>query len=299
MIRIAAWQYPIEQLASFDAWRDKLAAGIGHAASQGAELVIVPEYASMELTALDLAPTLVEQVDAMQALLPDYLATYANLATKHGLAIVGGSFPERTPEGVINRARIHAGTASIVVDKLQMTRFEAESWNVIAGHGQTVVELRSSAGTFKLGVAICYDSEFPLLVRRLAEAGADIIAVPSCTDTDAGYHRVRTSCRARALENQCYVIQVPTVGMAPWSIALDANIGAAGVFAPPDVGFPSDGVVATGTYNEPGWLVADLDLAALAEVRKSGHVFNDRDWARPNHLAGNVTVAALSTSSRS
>jgi len=295
VIRIAAWQYPIERLASFEAWRDKVAAGIAHAASRGAELVIVPEYASMELTSLALAPTLVEQVDAMQALLPDYLATYAELARVHGVTVVGGSFPERTPDGVINRARVHAGDGAVVVDKLQMTRFEAESWNVIAGRGQTVVDV----GAFKLGVAICYDSEFPLLVRRLAEAGADIIAVPSCTDTDAGYHRVRTSCRARALENQCYVVQVPTVGTAPWSIAVDVNIGAAGVFAPPDVGFPSDGVVATGTYNEPSWLVVDLDLAALAEVRKTGQVFNDRDWARPNHLAGSVAVAKLSTSSRS
>jgi predicted amidohydrolase len=168
-----------------------------------------------------------------------------------------------------------------------MTRFERERWGIAAGRGQTVVELDG----FRLGVAICYDAEFPLVVRRLAAAGAGVIAVPSCTDTAAGYHRVRVACQARALENQCYVVQAPTVGAAPWSIAVDDNVGSAGVFAPPDRGLPDDGVVALGVYNQPGWLVAELDLDAIARVRADGQVLGHRDWELPGHLGGDVSVA--------
>ena len=290
-IRVGLWQYPIERIASWDAWRAKLADGFAYAAAQGATLCVVPEYASMELTALlDEAtqPSLAAQLDGLQPMLPDYVEAYADLARAHRLAIVGGSFPERTAPGEVrNRARVHGAAGGIVtVDKLQMTRFEREQWGVGAGHGQTVIDL----GGVRIGVAICYDAEFPLIVRRLAAAGADVICAPSCTDGPAGYHRVRIACQARALENQCYVVQAPTVGLAPWSIAVDENVGAAGAFAPPDRGFPGDGVLALGTYSEPGWVFADLDLGALARVREHGQVFTRRDWDLETHL-GTAPVA--------
>lgn len=281
-LRVAAWQYPIERLASWDAWRAKLAAGFADAAARGARLCVVPEYAAMELTQLTSADTLAAQLDALQPLLPAYLDAYSELARRHDLVIVGGSFPVRLPGGrVVNRAHVHAGRTAIAVDKLQMTRFEAEQWGVAGGAGQTVIDLSELGGAFagvRLGVAICYDAEFPLLVRRLVAAGANVIAVPSCTDTAAGYHRVRVACQARALENQCYVIQAPTVGQAAWSIAVDDNHGAGAVYAPPDRGFPDDGVVAIGSYDVPGWVIADLDLEAVAEARRNGQVLNHRDW---------------------
>ena len=74
-------------------------------------------------------------------------------------------------------------------------------------------------------------------------------------------------------------------------IAVDSNVGAAGVFAPPDRGFPDDGVVAIGAYSEPGWVIAELDLDAIARVRADGQVLGHRDWELPGHLGGAVTVA--------
>ena len=301
VVRIAAWQYPIEQLASWEAWREKLAAGIGEAAANGAAVCVVPEYASMELTSLlpDAAQATLEgQMAGLQPMLAGYLEAYAALARQHGVVIVGGSFPERIATGaLVNRARIHGpGGDAIAVDKLQMTRFERESWGVAPGAGQTVVDLEPLGARFagaRLGVAICYDSEFPLIVRRLAVAGADLIAVPSCTDAAAGYHRVRIACQARALENQCYVIQAPTVGTAPWSIAVDTNVGSAGVYAPSDRDLPDDGVVAIGPYCEPGWVVADLDLEVTAAARRDGLVLGSRDWDLPGHTGGAVASAAL------
>ncbi len=289
-LRVAAWQYPIERLASWDAWLAKLEAGFAEARGRGAALCVVPEYAAMELTSLTGGDDLAAQLDALQPILPRYLDAYAALARRHGLAIVAGSFPERLASGEVrNRLRVHTPGGAAVVEKLQMTRFERERWGVAPGRAQTVIDL----GAYRLGVAICYDAEFPLVVRRLVAAGADVIAVPSCTDTPAGYHRVRVACQARALENQCHVVQAPTVGTAPWSIAVDENVGAAGVYGPPDRGFPDDGVIALGAYCEPGWVIADLDLDAIARVRGDGQVLGHRDWDLPGHLAAPVARAQL------
>jgi len=291
--RIAAWPYPIETLASFEAWLAKLDAGVAEAA--GAELLVMPEYASMELTQLQSAATLEDQLVSIQSLHAPYLAALAAAARKYDITIVGGSFPERvdhpgdaTPYR--NRLRVFAPTGEpVIVEKLQMTRFERERWGISGGHAQPVIEL----GAIRLGVAICYDAEFPLIARRLVEAGANVIAVPSCTDSLAGYHRVRVACAARALENQCYVIQAPTVRVAPWSIAVDENVGAAGVFAPCDRGFPDDGVIAMGNLNSAQVLLADLDLARIDEVRRDGQVLGHRDWNAPSHLGGEVTRVKL------
>ena len=129
----------------------------------------------------------------------------------------------------------------------------------------------------RTGVAVCYDSEFPLPVRAQAEAGARLLLVPSCTDTEAGATRVRVGCLARALENRVFVAQSVTAGEAPWSPALDINTGEAAVFAPMDRGFPADGVVAQ-TADDQVWAIAELDLDALDRSRADAQVANDRDW---------------------
>jgi predicted amidohydrolase len=160
-------------------------------------------------------------------------------------------------------------------DKLQMTRFENEQWFIAAGD-----EIKTFDTEFgRIGIDICYDSEFPMIARKQVEQGADLILVPSCTDTTAGYWRVRIGCQARALENQCYVVQSPTVGLAPWSEAVDVNIGAAAVYTPVDYGYPDNGVLAIGELNQTQWVYADIDLGSIAKVRQTGQVFNYRDWA--------------------
>jgi predicted amidohydrolase len=56
------------------------------------------------------------------------------------------------------------------------------------------------------------------------------------------------------------------------------NTGAAGVYGPPDTGFPDDGVIARGRLDQAMWLFAELDLERAAEVRAHGQVLNHHDW---------------------
>lgn len=278
-LRVAAAQYPIDAIGSWSAYEDKLASWFSSASAQQANLLVFPEYGAMELARIadeDVWGDLQKSIDFVGGLRGRVDALHAELATAHGVHVVAASLPERLPDGsACNVARLIApGGKTGVQRKLVMTRFEREKWHIAGSSEINVFE--TDIGHF--GIAICYDAEFPLIARAMSEAGAAAILVPSCTDGPRGYHRVRVASQARALENQCFVVQSPTVGEALWSPAVDTNVGAAGVFGPPDLGFPEDGVVALGRMNEAQWVFADLDLTAVSRVRMDGAVLNHKHW---------------------
>jgi predicted amidohydrolase len=277
-LRIAAAQYPPEALPSLGACRDKLARWVSEAAGNGAELLVFPEYGAMEYAAASgaaVAGGLSASLAAVSDALPEMDATHADLARRHGVHILAASGPSaRGPGRYVNAARLVAPSGSIgTQEKLIMTPFERD-WGVSGGSGLKVFE--TALG--RMAVAICYDSEFPLIVRAQAEAGAEIVLIPSCTEFVSGYHRVRTAALARALENACATVLSPTVGDAPWSPAIDRNAGAAGIFAPADRALSDTGVLAAGALNEPQWVYADVDLERLRAVKAAGEMRNATDW---------------------
>jgi predicted amidohydrolase len=286
-VKVAAAQYPVQEITSFASFEAKLSRWVSQAAAEGAKILVFPEYTALELArtaGAEISRDLHGSIRALQSHLEDYDAAFASLSKNHGVHILAGSAPVRSADGgFLNQARLFApGGASGYQDKHIMTRFEAEEWGISPGTGLCVFDI----GIAKLGIAICYDAEFPLIARALAEGGAEILLVPSCTDTLAGYHRVRSACAARALENQFFAIQSSTVGDAPWSAALDINIGAAAVFAPPDKAVSDNGILAEGPLNAPRWVYADLDLDALARVREDGEVLNSKRWSlQPGSVA--------------
>ena len=243
---------------------------------QGADLLVFPEYAAMELATLDgaeVAGDLERSLFSVSEKLPEADRLHLKLAAEHNVHIVAGSGPAATDSRPVNRARLITPSGRVgVQDKQIMTRFEREEWGVIGGNALQVFE--TAIG--KIGILICYDSEFPLLGRALADC--DVICVPSVTETLAGYWRVRIGSMARALENQCITAMSSVVGAADWSDALGQSFGAGGVFCPPDRGFPPTGILGLREVNAPGWTIADADLAQVAEVRADGIVLNRRDW---------------------
>ena len=239
----------------------------------------------MELATLagpEVAADLEASLFAVSDRLPDADGLHAELAARFGVHILAASAPagRDLPPGVtrpVNRARLFAPEGGVgVQDKQIMTRFEAEVWDVVPGGPLQIFD--TDLG--KIGVLICYDSEFPLLGRALSEA--EVILVPSVTEALTGYSRVRIGAQARALENQCVTVMSSIVGDAMWSQALGTCVGRGGIFGPPDRGFPADGVFAQGELNTPGWVYADVDLGAVAEVRHNGGVLNRRDWNAQN-----------------
>lgn len=284
-VKIASAQYNISFLASWQEYQQKIERWVAEAAQRDARILLFPEYASMELASLfglEVYSSLSKQLAAMQSVHDGYIDLFRTLAKQHQCLIQPGSFPVEVEPGVYrNRAYLFMPDGKVDhQDKLIMTRFENEQWLVKGGK-----ELKCFDTEYgKIAINICYDSEFPMLARKQVEMGANLILVPSCTDTLAGYHRVKIGCQARALENQCYVVQSCLVGHAPWSEAVDVNIGAAAIYTPVDRGFPDNGVLLAGELNAVQWVIGEVSLAACALVRKQGQVFNYRDWPLQNDL---------------
>ena len=271
---VLAWQ--VGRPANIAEYAATLNARVAEAVSSGAQLLLMPEYACTEIAAAFAArPDPAAELEAACDQAPALLHAMRACAVRHQICLLPGTLPVRRAEVIVNQAPLFTPDGRMAMqDKHVLTRFETELWSITPGRPPGVF----STPWGRIGIAICYDAEFPPLVRAQVEAGAWLILVPSCTDTMAGFNRVRLAARARALENQCYVAVAPTVGSAPWLATLDENRGYAVVFGPVDRGFPDDGVLARGGMDKPGWLFADLDSARLEVVRRDGAVRNHRDW---------------------
>ena len=293
-MKLAAAAYPMEFLDSWDAYADKIGHWVADAAGQGADLLVFPEYGAMELATLageKVAGDLEASLHGVSERLPEADALHAELAAHHGVHILAASAPAFDPElgdRPVNRARLFAPSGAMgVQDKQIMTRFERDDWGVEGGGPLRLFD--TALG--RIGVLICYDSEFPLLGRALAEA--DILLVPSCTEALSGYWRVRIGSMARALENQCVTVMSSTIGDCSWSPAVDTNCGCGGIFGPPDTGFPATGVLAEGQLNREGWTYAEIDTDAIARVRADGVVLNRTHWNEQHGRDGAVPVTPL------
>ncbi len=279
-VKIAAAQYDISFLENWLAYQQKIERWVAEATTQEAKILLFPEYFSMELASLfsqDIYSSLSRQLEAMQSLHDDFIDLVKMLAQQYQCIIQAGTFPVRIASEIYrNRAYLFMPDGQFdYQDKVMMTRFEKEQW-LIKG-GQELKCFDTEYG--KIAINICYDSEFPLLARKQAEAGCVLILVPSCTDTIAGFHRVKIGCQARALENQCYVVQASLVGDAEWSEAVDVNVGAAGIYTPVDRGFPDNGILSVGIFNAVQWVIGEISPNACKIVREQGQNFNYRDWS--------------------
>lgn len=292
MPRIAAAAYTLSPLAGWDAYEAKLSRWIDDAADEGAELLVFPEYGGAELATIGGESWGTDHfgaIDAITARLGRAEAIIARLAAARGVHVLTGSAPIREGGRILNRAALIAPTGPLGwQDKLMPTRWERETLGMAGGDGLRLFE--TALG--RIGVSICYDSEFPLIARALAEAGADMLLVPSCTETKAGYWRVRIGAMARALESQFWVAHAPLIGDNGWAEMVETNTGAAAIYGPPDLGFPADGVAAIGERDEPGWAIFDCESAAVARVRRDGGVLNHAHWREQDDRLARVETVA-------
>lgn len=221
-----------------------------------AQLVVLPEYVGAGLP----GPWPAE------SLWRDKLLA---LARHHNLWIVGGSFPHGSDQGLLNRCLV-AGPAGelIVQDKLHITPWEVTEWNMIGGTAWPVIDI----GICHIGVAICYDVEFPEQIRSLAEKGAEVLIVPYCTDDAAGHHRVTRCSMARAVENTMYIVTAGGVGSIRGRQGFSQHYAESVIATPCDLGFPPAGILARAQAGLAQCLVADLDLHLLRSRRDCGTV---------------------------
>lgn len=312
LVRVASAQYRINQFRSWELLEAHVTQWVEEAARAGARLLMFPEYASLELAGLAecrvgerrsphrhlLGPlpvnlgdrrkslSLFWTTEAIQPLIPQYLALFAALAARHRTYILAGSMPIQHPDrSLTNRAFLFAPDGTVGwQDKMVLSRWEREVWKMRGGDEVRVFDTELGG----IGINICYDVEFPIVARRQAEASARIILAPCCCDSLRGYYRVRVGARARALENQAYVIQSPAVGNADWLPAFDRCIGFAGIYTPPDLGPRESGIIAQGQGELPGWVYGDLDLTAIKRIRGDAVIANADEWTAHTEIGAAV-----------
>ena len=251
---------------------------IRQAATDGASFIATPEGTNiLQKDKAALLPQL--------ALLEDDLVVQGlqALAAELSVTILIGSALVKRPDGkAANRAALITpqGQIAATYDKLHMfdvdlptgeTARESETYEP----GEQAVA--AQAGELKLGLTICYDVRFPALYRALALAGAEVIVTPAAFTRPTGEAHWETLLRARAIETGSFVL------------------------APAQGGFHEDGrgtwgrTLAIGPWgellgkldhDEPGVLIADLDLAAVAKARAAIPALpNARSFAAPISIA--------------
>jgi len=199
---------------------------------------------------------------------------FAKLAISYNINIISGSMPEIKDDRLYNVGYLCKRDGSIErYEKLHVTPDEAKVWGMEGG--SQIKAFDTDCG--KIGILICYDSEFPELSRLLADEGMDILFVPFLTDTQNGYSRVRHCAQARAIENECYVAIAGSVGNLPKVQNMDIQFAQSMVFTPCDFSFPANGIKAEATPNTEMILIADVDIDLLRELNQFGSVRNLKD----------------------
>lgn len=231
---------------------------IAEAAAQGAQLVALPEYFAL------LSPDETAKLRAAEAPGEGAIQRFlSDAARRHGIWIVGGTLPiaSSSPQRVRNAVLVFDadGRAVARYDKIHLFGFDNggerydESRTIEAG--DTPVALDSPFG--RLGLSVCYDLRFPELYRALGRP--DVLFVPSAFTATTGRAHWETLLRARAIENQCYVVAPAQGGVHPggrrtWGHSMIVD--------------PWGEILACRTEDGAGVVIADLDAERLNTVRR-------------------------------
>ena len=257
MVRVAALQMNsgIEPEANLDAL-ERLARD---AAAQGAQYALSPEVTVLFPENRDHLKSIAGGWEGNPA-----IARAAEIARDIGLWLHLGSLAVALPDGrFANRSVLFRpdGTVAATYDKIHLfdatlpgLRDYRESATYAGGDRAVVTD----AAGVKLGLTICYDVRFPVLHRTLAEAGAEVIAVPAAFTVPTGEAHWEVLLRARAIETGCFVIAAAQAG---------THQNGRSTYGHSMIVDPWGKIVGQLGGDGEGVLVADIDLEAVAEAR--------------------------------
>ena len=229
------------------------------AAADGAELVVLPEKWSLLGTAKD-------QRAGAEPLDGPSVAWAAGLARELGIDLVAGSIVERLDgEERFANTSVHVGPdgeVHAVYRKIHMFDAEVDGREYrgsdLEQPGEEIVTSATAAGV-PLGLSVCYDVRFPELYRILAVRGALVLALPSAFTLATTRDHWEVLLRARAIENQAFVVAANQIGSHPGG---DRSGGRSMIVDP-------WGLVLAQVSDGVGHAVAELDLDRQREIRRA------------------------------
>jgi deaminated glutathione amidase len=232
---------------------------VARAAAGGAELVVLPEKWN-GIGPPDVLRKVAETVEDGET-----VAAMRGWAREHGITLVGGSIAERREghEKLSNTCFVFDQQGELVAEYRKIHMFDVE----VGGHLYRESESEEpgdapavcEAEGWKLGLTICYDLRFPELYRALAVEGAEVMTIPAAFTLYTGKDHWELLVRARAVENQCYVLAADQWGTHPDG---KAAYGRSMIVDP-------WGVVLAQAPDEDTVISAELDRARLEEIRRS------------------------------
>jgi len=272
--RIGVVQWQLRSVKNIESFFENVEFFVDAVSGYQADFLVFPELFNAPLMAEfnedDAAKAirkLAQYTDQIKEKLIDFAITY-------NINIIAGSMPVYEEEKLYNVSYLCRRNGSIEAQyKIHVTPAERGDWGMTGGDKVQVFE----TDTAKIGILICYDSEFPELSRILADQGMEILFVPFATDMHNGYNRVRVCSQARAIENECYVVISGSVGNLPKVKNMDIQYGQSAIFSPSDFAFPQNAIVAEGTPNTENTIIADVDLNDLKQLHSNGSVKNLKD----------------------
>jgi predicted amidohydrolase len=230
---------------------------VAEAASAGAELVVLPEKWNL-LGDADVLRAGAEPVDG-----PTIRAA-SEWAVRHGIDLVAGSIAERADgeERLFNTSVLIGRDGGVAAAYRKIHMFDVDVGGVTyreSAHEQPGDEIVTAAAAgAEIGLTVCYDLRFPELYRILAIRGARVITVPSAFTMATGRDHWEVLLRARAIENQAFVVAANQVGEAPPHYS---SYGRSAIVDP-------WGIVLAEAPDRECFIVAELDLAAQERVRE-------------------------------
>lgn len=286
-MKVASSQYRARKLKSIEDFENHLRWHVKSAADQGAELLLLPEFFTIELLTLHQFDS--KSKDDLTRIFEWFGKEYANvltplcgaLAKEYGITIAAGShFAYRPSDGCYyNTAYVFGADGSVYKqDKIHPSYEMVYNKELTTpGNKLDIFEING----VKYGIAICYDNSFPEVARILSQMGADILLAPTCCLDEWGQSRNILFAKARASENQVYVINSQLIGSIPFPNHIPYGFtftGKSGIYSPiqPMIGRPN-AIVSQGDANVEMVVVGDIDLEYLRFIRENGHNRNRTD----------------------
>lgn len=245
---------------------------VGQAASAGAKLVALPEnfaFMGEEAKKRELA----ERIDGDPRGV--IVGTLADLAAKHGVWVLGGGMPEASDDparpfntSVLLDPRGTTVAAYRKVHLFDVTLPDGSSYRESAATTSGSEPLTAEVLGVRVGLSVCYDVRFPELYRRLVDQGARVVTVPAAFTLATGKDHWHVLLRARAIENQVYVLAPAQHGKHPKGRQ---------TFGKSVVIDPWGEIVAQCSEGE-GFATADLDFAYQDRVRTALPSLLHRKW---------------------
>ncbi|WP_299215146.1 bifunctional GNAT family N-acetyltransferase/carbon-nitrogen hydrolase family protein [uncultured Dokdonia sp.] len=273
-VRLGLIQWQMRPYKDLDELLNQAEYFIDAVAGYRSDFVLFPEFFNAPLMAKDNHLSTPDAIRELAKHTAAIVQKFSEFSISYNINIISGSMPEMKDGRLYNVGYLCRRDGSVDrYEKLHVTPDEAKVWGMQGG--SQIKAFDTDCG--KIGVLICYDSEFPELSRLLADEGMDILFVPFLTDTQNGYSRVRHCSQARAIENECYVAIAGSVGNLPNVENMDIQFAQSMVFTPCDFSFPTNGIKAEATPNTEMILIADVDIDLLRELNQFGAVKNLRD----------------------